>query len=157
MNRDSAGDFTGFAQPTHTTLRAQSGRRRLRGPSERAAPADGSIIAALAEKLSTARAGVTPTPARGLDLKEVALAIGDEQSTTTELLQAIHASVRLIACEAGPGGVSAAVPEAGLMADENLSGTEWVSVGAARRRVGDPPPDRRLHQVAAVSACPVDS
>jgi hypothetical protein len=43
---------------------------------------------------------VTPTPARGLDLKEIALAIGDEQSTTTELLQAIHAPVhRLIACE----------------------------------------------------------
>jgi hypothetical protein len=35
-----------------------------------------------------------------LDLKEIALAIGDEQSTTTELLQAIHAPVhRLIACE----------------------------------------------------------
>jgi len=52
-----------------------------------------------------------------LDLKEIALAIGDEQSTTTELLQAIHAPVRLIACEAGPAGVSAAVPEAGSMAD----------------------------------------
>ena len=38
-------------------------------------------------------AAVTPTPARGLDLKEIALAIGDEQSTTTELLQAIHAPV----------------------------------------------------------------
>ena len=113
-----------------------------------------SIIAALAEKAVDSARRVTPTPARGLDLKEIALAIGDEQSTTTELL---HAPVHLIACEAGPGGVSAAVPEAGLMADENLSGTEWVSVGAARRRVADPRPGRRLHQVAAVSACPVDS
>jgi len=54
----------------------------------------------LQRKRSTAGARVTPTPARGLDLKEIALAIGDEQSTTTELLQAIHAPVhRLIACE----------------------------------------------------------
>ena len=49
----------------------------------------------LQRKLSTAGAGVTPTPARGLDLKEIALAIGDEQSTTTELLQAIHAPVHV--------------------------------------------------------------
>lgn len=60
----------------------------------------GSIIAALAEKAVDSARRVTPTPARGLDLKEIALAIGDEQSTTTELLQAIHAPVhRLIACE----------------------------------------------------------
>ncbi len=52
------------------------------------------LIQALAEKLSTAAAG-GDTNARewGLDLKEIALAIRDEQSTTTGLLQAIHALV----------------------------------------------------------------
>jgi hypothetical protein len=53
-----------------------------------------TLIQALAEKLSTA-AGAGDSNARewGLDLKEIALAIRDEQSTTTELLQAIHALV----------------------------------------------------------------
>ena len=41
--------------------------------------------------------------------------------------------------------------------DEYFAGTERLSVGAVRRRVGDPRPGCRLHQVAAVSACPVDS
>lgn len=61
----------------------------------------GSLIAALAGKLSTAAAAGDPNAREwGLDLKEIALAIRDEQSTTTELLQAIHAPVhRLIACE----------------------------------------------------------
>ena len=35
---------------------------------------------------------------------------------------------RLVACAAGPGGVPAAVTEAGLMADENGAGAEGVSV-----------------------------
>jgi len=53
-----------------------------------------SLIAALAQKLSTA-AGGGDVNARewGLDLKEIALAIRDEQTTTTALLQAIHALV----------------------------------------------------------------
>ena len=54
----------------------------------------GSLIAALAGKLSTATAaGDTNAREWGLDLKEIALAIRDEQSTTTELLQAIHALI----------------------------------------------------------------
>lgn len=53
-----------------------------------------SLIAALAGKLSTAAAGGDPNAREwGLDLKEIALAIRDEQSTTTELLQAIHALI----------------------------------------------------------------
>jgi hypothetical protein len=42
----------------------------------------------------------------------------------------------LVAGAAGPGGVSAAVSEAGLMADEDLPGAEGVAVRASRRRVG---------------------
>jgi hypothetical protein len=53
-----------------------------------------SLIAALAGKLSTAAAAGEPNAREwGLDLKEIALAIRDEQSTTTELLQAIHALI----------------------------------------------------------------
>jgi hypothetical protein len=53
-----------------------------------------SLIAALADKLSTAAAAGDPNAREwGLDLKEIALAIRDEQSTTTELLQAIHALI----------------------------------------------------------------
>ena len=37
---------------------------------------------------------------------------------------------RLIACAAGPCGVPAAVAEAGLMADEHLSGDELVTTRA---------------------------
>ncbi|OBI50828.1 hypothetical protein [Mycobacterium sp. E787] len=53
-----------------------------------------ALIRALAEKLSTAAAaGDTNAREWGLDLKEIALAIRDEQSTTTGLLQAIHSLV----------------------------------------------------------------
>jgi len=53
-----------------------------------------SLIATLAGKLSAAAAGGDPNAREwGLDLKEIALAVRDEQSTTTELLQAIHALI----------------------------------------------------------------
>jgi hypothetical protein len=53
-----------------------------------------SLIAALAGKLSTAAAGGDPNAREwGLDLKEIALAIRDEQSSTTALLQSIHAVI----------------------------------------------------------------
>jgi hypothetical protein len=53
-----------------------------------------SLIAALAGKLSTAAAGGDPNAREwGLDLKEIALAIRDEQGSTTQLLQSIHALV----------------------------------------------------------------
>jgi hypothetical protein len=52
-----------------------------------------TLIQALAAKLSTAAATDPNAREWGLDLKEIALAIRDEQSTTTELLQAIHALV----------------------------------------------------------------
>ena len=55
---------------------------------------------------------------------------------------------RLIASEARPRCVPAAVPETGLMADENFAGTEAASVGAVARRVGDTLPGRGLHQLA---------
>ena len=55
---------------------------------------------------------------------------------------------RLVACAARPGGVAAAVPETGLMTDEDLAGAEGVPVGASCRRVGDPLPGRRLYQLA---------
>jgi hypothetical protein len=54
----------------------------------------GSLIQTLAGKLSTAAAAGDPNAREwALDLKEIALAIRDEQSTTTELLQAIHTLV----------------------------------------------------------------
>ena len=53
----------------------------------------------------------------------------------------------LIAGSARPGGVAAAVTEAGLMTHEDLAGAERVSVGAARRRVGDPLPGRGLNKI----------
>lgn len=53
-----------------------------------------SLIAALANKLSTAAASGDPNAREwGLDLKEIALAIRDEQSATNELLQGIHSLV----------------------------------------------------------------
>ncbi len=55
---------------------------------------------------------------------------------------------RLIAYAAGPGGVTAAVAEAGLMTDEDLTGAEAVAVGASRRRVDDPLAGRRLYKFA---------
>ncbi len=53
-----------------------------------------SLIHALVDKLSAAAAAGDPNAREwGLDLKEIALAIRDEQATTTELLQAIHGLV----------------------------------------------------------------
>ena len=53
-----------------------------------------SLIAALAGKLSMAAAAGDPNAREwGLDLKEIALAIRDEQGSTTQLLQSIHALV----------------------------------------------------------------
>jgi hypothetical protein len=52
-----------------------------------------TLIQALAAKLSTAATSDTNAREWALDLKEIALAVRDEQSTTTELLQAIHALV----------------------------------------------------------------
>ena len=46
-----------------------------------------------------------------------------------------------------PGGVSAAVAEARLVADEHLAGAERVPVRASGRRVGYPLPGRRLHEL----------
>jgi len=63
----------------------------------------GSLIAALAQKLSTAAAAGDPNAREwALDLKEIALAIRDEQSTTTELLQAIHALIDSHVADAAP-------------------------------------------------------
>jgi hypothetical protein len=59
--------------------------------------------------------------------------------------RSVHRRVTGAAC---PGGVPAAVPEAGLMADEHLAGGELVAVRAPRRGVDDPLPGRRLHQLA---------
>jgi hypothetical protein len=53
-----------------------------------------TLIQRLADKLSAAVAAGDPNAREwGLDLKEIALAIRDEQNTTTELLQSIHALV----------------------------------------------------------------
>ncbi|AQT81163.1 hypothetical protein B1R94_20755 [Mycolicibacterium litorale] len=54
----------------------------------------GSLIRTLVDKLSAAAAaGDSNAREWGLDLKEIALAIRDEQTTTSELLQAIHGLV----------------------------------------------------------------
>jgi hypothetical protein len=72
-----------------------------------------SLIAALAGKLSTAAAGGDPNAREwGLDLKEIALAIRDEQSTTTELLQAIHALIDSHVSAASSQSPAAAQPAA---------------------------------------------
>ena len=55
---------------------------------------------------------------------------------------------RLIARPARPCGVPAAVPETSLVADENLSGAELVTVHATRRQVRDPLPGRGLYKLA---------
>jgi len=61
---------------------------------EQQAQQTATLIQTLAGKLSTAAAAGDPNAREwALDLKEIALAIRDEQSTTTELLQAIHALV----------------------------------------------------------------
>ena len=68
-----------------------------------------ALIATLAGKLSTAAAGGDPNAREwGLDLKEIALAIHDEQSTTTELLQAIHALVNSHVTAATPQSATSA-------------------------------------------------
>ena len=50
--------------------------------------------------------------------------------------------------ELHPCGVPAAVPEASLVADENLSGAELVTVHATCQQVGDPLPGRGLYKLA---------
>jgi hypothetical protein len=53
-----------------------------------------ALIRTLADKLSSASATGDPSAREwGLDLKEIALAVRDEHTTTTELLQAIHGLV----------------------------------------------------------------
>ena len=52
-----------------------------------------SLIQALATKLSAAAATDGSAREWALDLREIALAVRDEQTTTTELLQSIHALV----------------------------------------------------------------
>ena len=54
----------------------------------------------------------------------------------------------LVARAARPGCVSAAVPEASVMAYWDFTGAEGVTIGAAGRRAGHPLAVRRLHQVA---------
>jgi len=67
---------------------------RQYGALQQQAQQTGALIQRLADKLSAAAAGGDPNAREwGLDLKEIALAIRDEESTTTELLQAIHALV----------------------------------------------------------------
>jgi len=44
--------------------------------------------------------------------------------------------------------VAAAVAKAGFVTHEHLAGAEVVSVGASRRRVGDPLPGSGLYQLA---------
>jgi len=66
--------------------------------------------------------------------------------------RAVHG---LVACAARPGGVPAAVAEAGLMADQDLARAKGVAVRAARRRVGDPLSVRGLYEFAQhVVDCP---
>lgn len=52
-----------------------------------------SLVQALATKLSAAAATDGSAREWALDLREIALAVRDEQTTTTELLQSIHALV----------------------------------------------------------------
>jgi hypothetical protein len=68
-----------------------------------------SLLAALAEKMSAAAAaGDGNAREWGLDLKEIALAVRDEQLTTTELLQAIHGLVdNHVASEPAPAAYAA--------------------------------------------------
>ena len=54
----------------------------------------------------------------------------------------------LVARTARPSRVPATMTETRLMADEDLAGAERVTVRASGRRVGDPLPGRRLHQLA---------
>lgn len=64
------------------------------GALQQQAQQTATLIQALADKLATAAtAGDQNAREWGLDLKEIALAIRDEQGTTTQLLQSIHALV----------------------------------------------------------------
>jgi hypothetical protein len=54
----------------------------------------------------------------------------------------------LVACSAGPGGVPAAVPEAGDMAHEDLVRAEGVSVRAATGRLSRPSACGCMHKSA---------
>jgi hypothetical protein len=55
---------------------------------------------------------------------------------------------RLIACATRPRGVAATVPEARLVTDEHLAGSEGVAVGAAGRREDDPLPGSGANQIS---------
>ena len=55
---------------------------------------------------------------------------------------------RLIALATRPRRVATAVTEAGLMAHQHLARAKTVAVRASARRLGDPRPGRRLHQLA---------
>jgi hypothetical protein len=55
---------------------------------------------------------------------------------------------RLVAGAADPGGVPAAVTEAGSMAYKNFARAEAVTVRASRRRVGDPLPGGGPYELA---------
>ena len=52
---------------------------------------------------------------------------------------------RRIAGAARPGGMPAAVTEAGLVTDEDSARAERVAIGASRGWVGDPLPTRGLN------------
>jgi hypothetical protein len=72
-----------------------------------------TLIQTLAGKLSNAATAGDPNAREwALDLKEIALAIRDEQGTTTELLQAIHALVDNHVAAAGPSPPSYYPPPA---------------------------------------------
>ena len=66
--------------------------------------------------------------------------------------RAVHVERRpvhgLVAHAAGPGGVPAAMAEAGDVTDQDVVRPEGVAVGASRGWVGDPSPGRGLHEVA---------
>ena len=72
-----------------------------------------TLVAALADKLSAA-VGDPNAREWSLDLREIALALRDELSTTTELLQAIHALVDSHVQQATvpqPAPIQAAAPQ----------------------------------------------
>lgn len=55
---------------------------------------------------------------------------------------------RLIACSARPRGVPATVTEASLITHEHQARPKLVTVRTPGRRVDNPLPGRRLHQLA---------
>jgi len=96
----------------------------------------GSLIAALAGKLSTAAAAGDPNAREwGLDLKEIALAIRDEQSTTTELLQAIHALIdNHVAAAAPPSAAARVLPGSRRVQPTAAVSAELPAAQPGRRR-----------------------